>query len=407
MSETSQGQGWWLASDGRWYAPDLPPGPESSEVGFELHDFEDGNGSVPAHRHTYGGGWVAETASVDASAFVGPHASVFERATVTESASVDGSAWVLGDSKVSGHARIRGDSEVSGHAYVTGHALVTGQAFVTEMAIIRDSAVLSNQARIGGESVVDGDARVNGSEDQAGIENSEAAEMGVEPVPPVSSHPQETSGLSIASLVLGILWIGGLGSILALIFGYVAKRDIKRSHGRLSGRGLAIAGIVLGWVGTVSLLLIVGLVTFVAVRGSHEITVEGQPLNLNIYRFTDPARDQSGYSSDSDNEHYAILQLKGTNEGSSSISASLPVSVIAYARNGVVYYPQSEAPNGDLLCASGGESSLSPGESLYYCYAFVLPESETVSRVEASANQQYGSGTMSWSVTDSFSGWSS
>jgi len=34
-------------------------------------DFGDGNGSVPAHKHMNGGGWVAETASVDASAFVG------------------------------------------------------------------------------------------------------------------------------------------------------------------------------------------------------------------------------------------------------------------------------------------------------------------------------------------------
>ena len=27
-------------------------------------DFEDGNGPVPAHRHSNGGGWVADTAQV-------------------------------------------------------------------------------------------------------------------------------------------------------------------------------------------------------------------------------------------------------------------------------------------------------------------------------------------------------
>ena len=45
-------------------------------------DFGDGNGSVPAHKHMNGGGWVAETASVDASAFVGPEARVYGEARV-------------------------------------------------------------------------------------------------------------------------------------------------------------------------------------------------------------------------------------------------------------------------------------------------------------------------------------
>ena len=53
-----------------------------------------------------------------------------------------------------------------------------------------------------------------------------------------------TSGLAIASMVLGIVWIFWLGSILAVIFGHVALSQIKRSMGALSGRGMAIAGLV-------------------------------------------------------------------------------------------------------------------------------------------------------------------
>lgn len=63
------------------------------------------------------------------------------------------------------------------------------------------------------------------------------------PYPP----PQQTNGMAIASMVLGILWIYWIGSILALIFGYLARKDI-REKGQ-SGDGMAIAGIVLGWVG--------------------------------------------------------------------------------------------------------------------------------------------------------------
>lgn len=75
-----------------------------------------------------------------------------------------------------------------------------------------------------------------------------------------------TNGLAIASLVLGIVWIYWIGSILALVFGYVAKRQIDRSNGAESGRGLAIAGIVLGWIGigvlALILLLVFGAVVF-------------------------------------------------------------------------------------------------------------------------------------------------
>lgn len=66
---------------------------------------------------------------------------------------------------------------------------------------------------------------------------------------------QRTNGLAIASLVLGILWLYWVGSILALVFGYGAKAQIDRSGGAEGGRGLAIAGIVLGWVGVGTLVL--------------------------------------------------------------------------------------------------------------------------------------------------------
>jgi hypothetical protein len=47
---------------------------------------------------------------------------------------------------------------------------------------------------------------------------------------------------------LGILWLGGLGSLLAVIFGAVAIHQIRISRGRVTGNGLAIAGLVLGLV---------------------------------------------------------------------------------------------------------------------------------------------------------------
>ena len=51
-----------------------------------------------------------------------------------------------------------------------------------------------------------------------------------------------TSGFAIASLVLGILG----GAVLAIVFGFIALSQIKKSGAK--GRGMAIAGVVLGFV---------------------------------------------------------------------------------------------------------------------------------------------------------------
>lgn len=91
--------------------------------------------------------------------------------------------------------------------------------------------------------------------------------------PPVAGIPQapvtSTNGMAIASLVLGIVWLWGIGAILALVFGYMGKSRIDQSHGRQSGRGLAIAGIVLGWIGVAGAILITILVVVVGSQASN------------------------------------------------------------------------------------------------------------------------------------------
>jgi Domain of unknown function (DUF4190) len=70
----------------------------------------------------------------------------------------------------------------------------------------------------------------------------------------------QTSGFAIASLVLGIVWFYWIGSILALVFGYSAKREIRRDPARVSGNGMATAGIVLGWIGVATLVIVITVV---------------------------------------------------------------------------------------------------------------------------------------------------
>jgi predicted Ser/Thr protein kinase len=74
-------------------------------------------------------------------------------------------------------------------------------------------------------------------------------------VRPPAAHV-ETSGMAIASLVLGIsgIFTAGLGAIVGIILGIVSLRAIRRSAGQLSGRGLAIAGIVVS--GTILFMIV-------------------------------------------------------------------------------------------------------------------------------------------------------
>jgi hypothetical protein len=83
--------------------------------------------------------------------------------------------------------------------------------------------------------------------------------------PPVQK--QSTNGFAIASMVLGIIWIYWIGSILALVFGYIAKRQIQQSNEREGGGGMATAGIVLGWIGVGTLALVIVIIVIGALAG--------------------------------------------------------------------------------------------------------------------------------------------
>ena len=83
-----------------------------------------------------------------------------------------------------------------------------------------------------------------------------------------TSVPQ-TSTLAIISLVLGILgWVmlPLLASIGAIITGHMARAEIRRSQGQISGDGLAIGGLVLGYL-QIALLVIGVIMLFLFLGG--------------------------------------------------------------------------------------------------------------------------------------------
>ena len=90
------------------------------------------------------------------------------------------------------------------------------------------------------------------------------------PVPPYAGYQQlppsrPNSGFAIASLILGLVWFCGIGSVLAVIFGAIGLKETKPPEGK-NGRGLAIAGLILGVLG---MLATVGLVIALAAAGDE------------------------------------------------------------------------------------------------------------------------------------------
>lgn len=79
----------------------------------------------------------------------------------------------------------------------------------------------------------------------------------------VNADDVKISGKAIASLVLSLLWIYGVGSILAIIFGHIARSEIKNSNGRLKGDGIALAGLIIGYL--FSVVVFFGILAAVAI----------------------------------------------------------------------------------------------------------------------------------------------
>lgn len=75
------------------------------------------------------------------------------------------------------------------------------------------------------------------------------------PAPGATPPPAGRSGLALASMVVGIVGLLAcftvVPSVVALVLGVVALRQIARSAGARSGRGMAVAGVVLGALGVV------------------------------------------------------------------------------------------------------------------------------------------------------------
>ncbi len=116
--------------------------------------FDFGKGPVPAHQHKNGGGWVADTAHIDETVFVGPDAQVYEFARVR------GFARICDHAKVYDYARVLDQAIVCDSAKVYGCALVFNCTRIYNHGRVKDNALVYGYAKVSGQMT--GDARAYG-----------------------------------------------------------------------------------------------------------------------------------------------------------------------------------------------------------------------------------------------------
>jgi Domain of unknown function (DUF4190) len=178
VSDVSQGPGWWLASDGKWYSPEQKPGPVTPDL--------PPMGAPGAGSFVPGAGPSAGPDSPPTSPGYGPPA---------------GAPGYYPPTAPPGYGP---PPVASGYAYPA-----------------------------------------------AGV--------------PYGYAPEKTNGLAIAGFVCSLFfWVYGVGALLGIIFGFIARSQIKRSGNTQKGSGFALAGIIIGFVGiAIGIIFIIVLVAVV------------------------------------------------------------------------------------------------------------------------------------------------
>ncbi|HEY3414921.1 MAG TPA: DUF6055 domain-containing protein [Armatimonadota bacterium] len=147
---------------------DLPLQPQAYEIEFlntKAGPYETKPArpaGVTGKPHSNGGGFVADTAKVDATAYVGPDAMVLGQAQVLGNARIEDRAVVMGnavvkdDAIVSGYALVRDNAQVSGHGRVRDWATVQGRWTVSEYGRALEHAFLLDRGELTGHGTIKG-----------------------------------------------------------------------------------------------------------------------------------------------------------------------------------------------------------------------------------------------------------
>ncbi len=121
--------------------------------------------------------------------------------------------------------------------------------------------------------------------------------------PPPLAGDAPTSGKAIASLICGIFTFFLPASIAAIILGHMSLSEIRKSAGRIGGQGIAITGLVLGYLGIVIIpfILIVAAIAIPnllrARQAANEASAVGSLRSINTAAMVYATTFENGFPS--------------------------------------------------------------------------------------------------------------
>jgi hypothetical protein len=162
-------------------------------------------------------------------------------------------------------------------------------------------------------------------------------------MPAAMGIPPETSGKAIASLVFGLLAFILPAAILAIVFGHISRAEIRQSAGRLTGDGMALAGLIFGYMGVsvIPILIIAAIAIPNLLRAriaANEASAVGAVRTLNIAELSYVSEYKVGYTCN--------LHDLGGAGGSRTAAGLIDNTLASGEKNGYIFQLQNCTADG-------------------------------------------------------------
>ena len=185
--------------------------------------------------------------------------------------------------------------------------------------------------------------------------------------PPHVARDAPINGKAIASLVCGIFTFFLPASIAAIILGHISLSEIRNAAGRIGGRGIAITGLVLGYLGlSIIPIMIVAAIAIPnllrARMAANEASAVGSLRSVNTGAMVYATTFENGFPS-------SLEALGGATAGDSTCNhaAFLDPSLTSGRKSGYIFTYTPQYPDGATApvispkaaakgCTAGGAS---------------------------------------------------
>jgi hypothetical protein len=157
--------------------------------------------------------------------------------------------------------------------------------------------------------------------------------------------PWTNNGLAIAGLVVSILWLGGLGSLLGVIFGHISRGQIKRRPQR--GAGVAMASLIIGYIGLVGSIVFWANIDNIVNSGFVQNVVVQQDIKDAASAERDIVRDTGSFTNNGVDLENHGFQAVGNNTIYAAYASGEGYCLVGGHNGGTDWYLY-DSENGDL-----------------------------------------------------------